>query len=452
MRPTLAFLATSAVVLAVGCSSSDHPDGNDGGGPGATSGEIGTSSSVVGSTGSSSSASGTGAGASDVCGTGEWTCVPVPPSGAYGTHTFDVPAAQNWVNTGLALSAGQQATITESGTWSIGGTDTGMPIDHGPCLVGDVVARIGLDYKDPALTCVAGQATFTADKAGILYVGALAGNDLGETYETRRNATGAKSISVTSDGATAPTVEVGEAAGYPYGSVTGGWVEVRSTHVIMTLPTALAAQDAGAIASAAARIDTFYELHEELRGAVPHHGQRIRFFPDPLVVPIGYMLAGNPVRMDPILVDPTFANRITLAGMDGVDVWGFAHELGHDFTFVNGLWWYQENSLESWPNIFSVHALEALGLPLNRNAVACATSAPVDYASWDAWSGLCFLLQFETAHGWPFYQQFFAELNDTQPADLPGGAPAWTFVRDRFNAISGSDVTPIFDAWGVPHP
>lgn len=386
------------------------------------------------------------------CGEGAWTCIPVDPMGPYGAQTFDVPAAQNWVNTGLFLHIGEQATIDASGEWSMG-PDTGMTIDHGACLVGDLVARIGLNYKDPQLTCVQGVGVvFTADKDGVLFVGGLPSNDLGETYETRRFATGSKTVTVTSEGSTVPTVEAVEAADYPYGDVVSGWVELRGDHTIVTMPTALVGPDAAVVRAAVDRIDQFYELHEQLRGAVPQQGQRIRFIPDPDVVPLGYMLAGNPVRMDPILVDPTYANRISQAGMPGVDVWGFAHELGHDFTFVNGLWWYQENSLESWPNLFSMHALESLGLPQHDEIAACPGSAPVAYAAWDPWDGLCFLLQFQYAYGWDFYAAYFAQLNDADPATVPSGAPAWTYVHDRFESIAAADITGTFVAWGVPNP
>ncbi len=365
--------------------------------------------------------------------------------------TFEVPAAQNWVNTGLYLEAGQTATISESGDWFVN-PGTGNPIDHGPCVIGDLVARIGLHYKDPELTCVAGEVVFTADKDGILFVGGLPENDLGETYEARIEATGAKTVTVTSDGATVPTVEAVEAAAYLFDEVSSGWVEVRGEHVLLTLPTSTAGQDAAVLEAAAARLDEIYELEYELRGALPQHGQRIRFFPDPDVTPIGYMLAGNPVRMQPVLVESTYANRISQAGMPGVDIWGFAHELGHDFTFTGRLWWYQENSLESWPNLFSIYSLEALGVPLHDQAVACPGASPTDYSTWDAWDGLCFLMQFQYAHGWSFYQGFFGQLNAIDPSEVPSGPAAWTFNHDRFEAIAGEDVTPMFQAWGVPNP
>ncbi|MGB1014175.1 MAG: M60 family metallopeptidase, partial [Nannocystaceae bacterium] len=281
---------------------------------------------------------------------------------------------------------------------------------------------------------------------------ALPSNDLGETYETRSNATGSKQLTITSDAETVPTLDAADATAQWLDTVASGWVEVRGQHVILTLPAATAAQDAELLAEATDLLDAMYELHAELRGALPQHGQRIRFFPDPNIEGIGYMLAGNPVRMDTVLVEADNPNRISNAGEPGVDVWGFAHELGHDFTFVNALWWYQENSLESWPNIFSIHALEALGLEIHANALACDGAPPVAYDGWDAWSGLCFLLEFQTTYGWAFYTEFFAALNTTPHGDVPGGPMAWHWVHDQFEAVAGDDLTPTFAAWNVPNP
>lgn len=384
------------------------------------------------------------------CDVGEWTCVPVEVAGPYGARTFDVPAAQNWVNTGLFLKKGEQATVTVEGAWSL--EHTGDPIDHGDCLIGDFVARIGLHYKDTALTCVDGQATVTADKDGILFVGALAGNDLGETYESRLNATGVKQATVESEGETVPFVAVEDAAAYPFEQVASGWVEISGAHIIVTLPSAVAQQDAGELLAALERLDAFYDLHADLRGALPQHAQRIRFFPDAKVAEFAYMLAGNPIRMDPILIAGDFEHRISIAGLPGVDVWGFAHELGHDFTLINGLWWYQEETLESWPNIFSLHAMESLGLPLHDEYVGCPGSPPVDYAGWDPWDGLCFLMQFQFSYGWDFYRDFFAALNVTPLDQVPAGPTAWHFVHDAFEQVAGGDVTPVFTAWKVPNP
>jgi hypothetical protein len=233
--------------------------------------------------------------------------------------------------------------------------------------------------------------------------------------------------------------------------VASGWVEVWGEHVILTLPTATAAADAAVLAAAVDRLDAIYMLHEELRGGVPMHGQRIRFFPDPDIDGIGWMLAGNPVRMDMALVtDP--GERISRAAEEGHENWGFAHELGHIFSWPNGFWQYEENSLESWCNLFSLYSLGSLELGLSDSIAYCNASTTGSYAagSWDPWAGLCFLMQFQYDHGWDVYKTFYRSIAQKDASDMTDGA--WHFVHAELEAASGADVTPTFEAWGVPHP
>ena len=436
-------------------SSSGGPSGGGGNGgtvstTGGNSGSGGSAqptagnSGAAGTPGMAGAAGSGGAPATDACGAGPWTCVAVDGKTPYGSHTFDVLAQQNWVNTGLYLRAGDTAVISETGAWQL--SNSGDGIDHGPCKIGDLVARIGLYYKDAALTCVKGSATFKAAKDGILFVGALAGNDLGETYESRSDASGKKSVTIASDRATVPTVQAADAPSFGFGSVTSGWVEVWGKHVILTLPIASAEKDAKVMTRATERLDAIYELEAELRSAVPHHGQRIRFFPDGTQP--GYMLAGNPVRMATTLVTGGDKTRISRSGETGTDIWGFAHEMGHDFSFApHGFWTYEENTLESWCNVFSIYSLEKLGVPLNDSTLDCTTASTGDYDSWDAWGGLCFLRQFQFRYGWDFYKQYFQQIKDTTSTS---GDP-WTFVHNKFEAIAGEDVTPLFEKWNVPH-
>ena len=410
---------------------------------GAASGSGGSSNG--GATNLGGSGGSAGGPAVEMCGSGAWSCVPVDGTKPYGSHAFDVPAQQNWVNTGLYLRQGETATLTETGTWQV--SDTGDSIDHGSCKVGDLVARIGLHYKDTALTCVKGSATFTASKDGILFVGALAGNDLGETYETRHDASGKKSVTITSTHQSVPTVLANEASTYAFAGVASGWVEVWGKHVILTLPVASAQKDAQVMARAAERLDAIYELEAELRGALPHNGQRLRFFPDGTQP--GYMLAGNPVRMELTLVTGGDKTRISRAGETGTDIWGFAHEMGHDFSFApNGFWTYEENTLESWCNLFSIYSLEKLNVPLHESTVSCTEQSTGNYDDWDAWGGLCFLRQFQFRYGWDFYKEYFQQIKDTTST---GGDP-WTFVHGKFESIAKEDVTPLFETWNVPHP
>ena len=306
-------------------------------------------------------------------------------------------------------------------------------------------ARIGLHYEEPVFTCVGDhEVTFTADKDGILFVGALAGNDLGETYETRYDATGEKTIVVESQNATVPTVLGSEASAYDFDGVSSHWVEVWGEHVILTLPAFTAEMNKGVLEMAVDTLDEIYDHEAELRGALPHSGQRLRFFPDGTNP--GLMLAGNPIRMQLNLV--TDNDRISRAGQEGVDLWGYAHEMGHDFSFAGRQWSYQDKTLESWCNIFSLYSLEKMGKSIHGAATSCTASSTGNYNTWDAWGGLCFLQQFQFKYGWDFYKSFFTELNKYENNQ---GIRSWHDNHNTFEAIAGEDVTPIFNTWGVPN-
>ncbi|NRB39531.1 MAG: hypothetical protein HRU20_13845 [Pseudomonadales bacterium] len=383
-----------------------------------------------------------------------WTWVDVPSTGPYGSHTFKVPAAQNWVNSGLYLVKGQSATVSSSGSWRVkGGVKYGPEgktgVDSRGCQEGELTARLGLYYKDAQIHCVGSNGSFTADKEGIVYLGAVVSNDLGETYEARNNAIGALQVTVTSQGDTVPTISKAMAAYYDLDQVTSGWVEIRSEHNILTLPLATAKQDQSRLQAAIQRLDDIYLSHQKLRLIRPYHGQAIRWFPDTTDAP-GWMLAGNPIRMDPKLVAANSSERITLAAEVDNGDWGFAHELGHNFNFSGGDWYYTSSTagLETWPNIFSVYAQESLGLP--QRDVDCPTLSAnykatgqysVDFK--DPWVSLCFLLEFKDRYGWEFYQDFYREFNISPTS-------GWTNIHDRFEKSAGEDITPIFNAWKIP--
>jgi len=260
---------------------------------------------------------------------------------------------------------------------------------------------------------------------------------------------GSLMVSVVSEGDTVPTIDHDVAPYFDYSQVTSGWVEIRSAHNILTLPVATAQQDAAKLTQAAQRLDDIYQQHKSLRGKTPYHGQPIRWFADTKDAP-GWMLAGNPVRMDPALVAANSKDRITLAAEPGNNDWGFAHELGHNFNFSGGDWYYTTFSgLEAWPNIFSLHAIEQLGLPA-RDTSDCDNKKSTYLAKGvhekglgGAWTGLCFLSEFTEQYGWDIWQTFYEKFNK-QPGH------GWGFLRDRLSDAAGEDVTPIFNSWNIP--
>ena len=98
----------------------------------------------------------------------------------------------------------------------------------GSVYEGSVEGRFG-NRRPPTAAYVSPGPVFhhVMEDGGVLFVGGLPSNDLGETYETRRFATGSKSVTVTSDHDTVPTVEAVLAADFDYDAVSSGWVEIR---------------------------------------------------------------------------------------------------------------------------------------------------------------------------------------------------------------------------------
>ncbi len=377
----------------------------------------------------------------------------MPQQGPYGVIDLVVPAAQNWVNSGLYVYPGDEVRITASGEWRVKnvplhGPNSHSDKSHRDCAFGTLAARIGLYYNE-ALFCIGETGQFTADREGIVYLGGVAGSDLGETYESRKHAQGALQVRIESEGATVPTVLADEVPFYPFEAVDSGWVEILGTHTILTLPTLTVIEDRATLSDAIARFDALYTTHRSLRGKAPYHGQPVRWFPDTEDAP-GWMLAGNPVRMDPALVEGGDGTRISRAAESGNNNWGIAHELGHNFNFAGGHWAYTNAvGLEAWPNIFSLHALETLGLPpreLDCESRYAEYQSSGDYENTlkkDPWLGICFLMAFQQRWGWDFYRRFYQAL-DAQPGS------GNRYMYERFSEAAGEDVRAIFDAWAIP--
>ena len=384
-----------------------------------------------------------------------WAQVSVLGNESYGTREFWLPAAQNWANTGLYLRRGQQARIQANGMWQVKSGSMYGPEGHSTamsrgCAEGELVARLGLYYKDDALTCIGQNGTITAHEDGILFVGAVVSNDLGETYEARKQANGSLLVTVSSEaGETVPTIWYEDAGAYNFNDVASGWVEIKSEHNILTLPVATAKQDASELFAAGKRLDDIYKQHKVLRGKAPYHDQPIRWFPDTKDAP-GWMLAGNPVRMDPALVDKNGDSRISIAGKSGQSNWGFAHELGHNFNFSGGDWYYTTfGGLEAWPNIFTMHSNEALNTSEDRTSDCPSKKATYvaknqhEDGLGGAWNGLCFLMEFTDAYGWQVWKNFYADFDQ-------GPNHGWQNMKNRMDRVTGTNTASIFKSWNIP--
>jgi hypothetical protein len=396
------------------------------------------------------------------------TVVEVPPRGPYGTRTFTVHAAANWVNTGLYLRAGEQAEISAVGSWRVEGAEVGPGGDvsrglQRGCVRGSLVARSGLRFEGE-ITCVGGGVSYVAPRDGPVYLGMIDSTDLGETYGDRLRLSGALQVSVVSTGSTVPSVRRGEVPTYRFEQVASGEVELLGRHVIVSIPAAEALSDVVTAQASLDTLDALYGRQAALRGMAPFGGQRVRFYPDDTIASVGYMLAGNPIRCVPGLMSGLPDQRILRASVPTTDVWGFAHELGHVFSFANGAWVFQVVNLESWPNVFTLHALQGLGRTAHqpnvdtycngRDAYLASGSYAADFRD-DPFLQLCFLMEFTTQHGWGFWERYWQGMNGQSNEDVGYDGndvdrSVWSYVRDRFGLAAGTDVTPIFQQWRVP--
>jgi len=395
------------------------------------------------------------------------TVVEVPRAGPYGTRSFPVPAATNWVNSGLYLRAGEAAEIQATGTWKVEEVQVGpggssVRGQQRGCARGSLAARSGLGFE-AEVTCVGEGTTFVALRDGILFLGMIDSTDLGEAYGDRLVLSGSLQVTVTSSGDTVPSVRRDELPGFPYAQVRSGMVELLGRHVIVTVPAAQVQADLASAQSSVDTLDAIYELEAALRGMAPFSGQRIRFYPDEGVRNVGYMVAGNPVRCVPELMTGGPDQRILRASVPTTDIWGFAHELGHVFSFANGTWVFQYVNLESWPNIFTLFVLQELERTEHQPNVSTycdGRDAYLDGGTYsqlkaDPFLQLCFQMSFKEKYGWGFWSSFWAGMNTQKNEDvgLDGlfvDKSVWSYVRDRFSLAAGEDVTPVFLQWRVP--
>lgn len=393
------------------------------------------------------------------------TVVSVPLSGPYGSQTFKVYAGGYWVNSGLFLKKGQTAKISAKGRWqydnqNIDASGLGLGSERG-CRLGSLVARSGLNYNKE-IQCIGVSGTFTAAKDETLYVGMNHG-DGGEMYGNRLGLKGVLDVTVTSDGGTVPSLSPQDAATVDLTKIASGNLEIIGRHILLPVTTAAVLRDRSTLVASVETLDRIYEAHLKLRGMAPFDGVKIRFFPDPEVVKFGYMIAGNPIRTLPDLFEGGDFQRILRASVINTDIWGFAHEIGHNFTAANGVHSYMRLSYESWPNVFTLHSLEMLnrveGQPNARTYCdgknAYLASGEYSQLKSDPFLQLCFLMEFQKTYGWEFWQKFNAKLNgeyENSVAQRVGGSDqaVWTYVRDLVNQAAGSDQTAVFKTWRLP--
>lgn len=388
----------------------------------------------------------------------------VPPSGPYGERSFDVPADAHWVNTGVFLRAGESLEFSASGAWSLDGQalsaagDAELGEERG-CAHGALALRSGLAYEG-SVVCSGAAGTFTAETDGIVYAGMIFSRDVEEGYGWRLRSSGALRLTLSSEADTVPTISIANVQEYPFEQVKSGWVELQSAHHLVTLPASQVVADMATAQAAMDTLDAMYQVERDLRGAAPFRGERIRWIPDPTIEELGYMLASNPVRGVPGLFTGGENQRILRSAEPKTDIWGFAHELGHLFSFVNATWVYQSANMEGWPNLFTLRVLKELDRIEHQHSYETYCDGKEAYLADGVYEDLedpslhlCFLMDFEAEYGERFYDDFFRGMNSQRNHDVPWDgteAAVWAYVKGRFDLAAGQDTSAVFERWGVP--
>ncbi len=171
----------------------------------------------------------------------------------------------------------------------------------------------------------------------------------------------------------------------------------------------------------------------------------------------GYMHAGYPI-MTGDDVSEVFVNMQILRGKSGGPLWGFYHEVGHNFqvqAWTWDGWWETTNNLYSlyaaeFFNGTSVTAHPAMApaeIQKRVEQVVAAKGAKRIYDA-DPWTGLTLLALIQREFGWEVFTRLF--LGYTQGHEIRTEQQRQDQLVLRLSRLVNRDLAPYFAAWGVP--
>ena len=119
-------------------------------------------------------------------------------------------------------------------------------------------------------------------------------------------------------------------------------------------------------------------------------------------------LAGNPIKMDPVCMDPAMLN----SGNPG---WGAAHELGHDFVGPGSFCWEEGDGSEAWANFMAFYAFDnKIFIDNDYDSVFWANVWETSPKPTDVFQGL--IVKLSHQYGWNTAKIFFRKYLDADPA------------------------------------
>ena len=234
------------------------------------------------------------------------------------------------------------------------------------------------------------------------------------------------------------------------------WAELETKKVILSVPSAKirALDDPDALMAV---WDQVLDAEADL-ATISHDRKRPeRIVPD-TQISAGYMHSGYPIMT---FLDHSVEHSLSTAEMKAGS-WGHFHELGHNHQ--QGDWTF-DGTTEVTCNLFSLYVMETVcGKEPGRGHDAMEP-AQVEkrlrkhletHAVFERWKNDPFLAltmyhQLRVAFGWETYKKVFAEYRNLPKSERPRGDDA---ERDqwmvRFSRAAGKNLSPFFQAWGVP--
>ena len=248
---------------------------------------------------------------------------------------------------------------------------------------------------------------------------------------------------------------------------TSPWGEVQSGRVVLSIPTFVLKQvDPTTLEPLMTLWDEAIAACDRM-ASVPASSRKWRYVPD-LQISVGYMHSGYPIML-PIGRNGELADRLvnlkTIRTFGADEVWGFFHEVGHNYQ---SSYWTTSGKVEVTCNWFSLYVIEEVCgvkdafVKKVGNAEQQKKMKEKHVASGRKFSELqndpfLYLLmdyQLKEAFGWDPFMKVTAgyredEMNNRAalPNDDTGKIDQYMI---RFSKAVGRNLAPFFDDWGVP--
>ena len=232
------------------------------------------------------------------------------------------------------------------------------------------------------------------------------------------------------------------------------WTEFASDRVVITLPseTIRGVDDP---TEAIQFWSDVLDLSADLAAIDRERDRPERFVLD-RQISLGSLHSGYPI-MGHIPNAPDFID-IDLVRREGS--WGPFHEIGHNHQLRD---WMLPGTTEANVNLWSVYVSET-ALEISREDAHPALNPErrserlqnyldngARFADWSVWTALETYLQLQTAFGWQFYQDLFAEYldipNARAPRETQDRIDEWII---RSSQRAGVNLIPFYTAWGLP--